>query len=117
MDDGTLRHFDGQGSEQRVRASAPDDGPPTSVSAIAPDRAGGLYLADPRTRASCTPPPTATVLRQLRDPALAGVRQIQSSPDGRRLYGLVPSGVLVFDLPTTTTPPRVTTHSRHRDQL
>jgi hypothetical protein len=35
----------------------------------------------------------------LRDPALGGVRQLQSSPDGRRLYGLVASGVLVFDLP------------------
>ena len=30
---------------------------------------------------------------------LAGLRQIQSSLDGQRIYGLVAAGVLVFDLP------------------
>ena len=39
------------------------------------------------------------ILEQFRDPALAGLRQIQSSLDGRRLYGLVAAGVLMFDLP------------------
>jgi hypothetical protein len=98
MDDGTLHRFDGQGTELPFSVQAPD-GPMTSVGAIAPDRAGGLYLADPNRARILHTTADGVVLRQLRDPALGGVRQIQSSPDGRRLYGLVASGVLVFDLP------------------
>jgi hypothetical protein len=98
MDDGTLRHFDGQGSELPFNVQ-PADGPLTSVTAVAPDRAGGLYLADPSHARILNTTADGAVLRQIRDPALGGVRQIQSSPDGRRLYGLVAGGVLVFDVP------------------
>jgi hypothetical protein len=98
MDDGTLHRFDAQGQEKQF-VVRPPDGAPCSVSAVAPDRAGGLYLADSANARILHTTADGAVLRQLRDPALAGVRQIRSSLDGRRLYGLVTSGVLVFDLP------------------
>jgi hypothetical protein len=98
MDDGTLHRFDGQGIELPFSVQAPE-GPVTAVSAVAPDRSGGLYLADPNHARVLHTTADGALLRQLRDPALGGVRLIQSSPDGRRLYGLVASGVLVFDLP------------------
>jgi hypothetical protein len=103
MEDGTLRHFDAQGAEQAFAVRPPDDGP-APISAIAPDRAGGLYLADPSHARVLHTTADGTLLRQLRHPALAGLRQIQSSPDGRRLYGLVSSGILVFDLPDDVPP-------------
>jgi hypothetical protein len=103
MDDGTLRRFDLQGAEQGFDVRPPDGGP-APVSAIAPDRAGGLYLADPSHARVLHTTADGTLLRQLRNPALAGLRQIQSRPDGRRLYGLVSSGVLVFDLPDDAPP-------------
>jgi hypothetical protein len=100
MDDGTLRRFDGQGTELPFTVQAADGSSLlTTVSAITADRAGGLYLADPSRARILQTAADGTLLRQLRDPALGGVRQIQSSPDGRRLYGLVAAGVLVFDLP------------------
>jgi hypothetical protein len=98
MDDGTLRHFDAQGHEREFVVRPPDGRPP-SVNAVAPDRAGGLYLADSANARILHTTADGAVIRQLRDPALGGVRQIRSSLDGRRLYGLVTSGVLVFDLP------------------
>jgi len=98
MDDGTLRHFDAQGQERAFVVRTPDARPPT-VSAVTPDRSGGLYLADSAHARVLQTTADGTVLRQLRDPVLAGVRQIRSSLDGRRLYGLVTSGVVVFDLP------------------
>jgi hypothetical protein len=98
MDDGTLRHFDAQGQEREFVVRAPDGGQP-SVSAVAPDRAGGLYLADSAHARILHTTADGAVLDQLLDPALAGLRQIRSSLDGRRLYGLVTSGVLVLDLP------------------
>jgi hypothetical protein len=76
------------------------DGGLGPVTGIASDRAGGLYLADPANARVVQAALDGSVVRELRDAALAGVRQIQSSPDGRRLYGLVASGVLVFDVPT-----------------
>jgi hypothetical protein len=69
------------------------------VQGIASDRAGGVYLADPTHARILHTTAEGAFIRQLRDPALGGVRQIQTSPDGRRLYGLVTAGVLVFDLP------------------
>jgi hypothetical protein len=98
MDDGTLHRFDGQGTELPFSVQAPE-GPVTTVSAVAPDRSGGLYLVDPTHARILHTTADGALLRQLRDPSLGGVRLIQSSPDGRRLYGLVASGVLVFDLP------------------
>lgn len=98
MDDGTLRRFDSQGTEAPI-AVLPPDGHPPVVSGIAPDRRGGLFLADPPNSRVLHTTADGTILGQFRDPALAGLRQIQSSLDGHRLYGLVASGVLVFDLP------------------
>ena len=77
----------------------PPDDRSTSVSAITSDGAGGLYLADPGHARILHVSEDGAFVRQFSDPALAGLRDIQSSPDGRRLYGLVASGVLVFDIP------------------
>jgi hypothetical protein len=49
--------------------------------------------------------------RELRDPALAGLRQLKSSVDGPPLYGLVASGVLTLDVPADDADPG------DRDQL
>jgi hypothetical protein len=98
MDDGSLRRFDAQGSDSSV-VVRPPDGRPVSVIGIASDRAGGLYLADPTNARVLHTTADGALLRQFRNPALAGVRQIHLSRDGRHLYGLVASGVMVFDLP------------------
>jgi hypothetical protein len=98
MDDGTLRRFDSQGNESPM-AVQPAGGRLPLVRGIAPDRQGGLFLADPLSARVLHTTADGTILGQFRDPALGGLRQIQSSLDGRRLYGLVATGVLVFDLP------------------
>jgi hypothetical protein len=103
MDDGTLHRFDPQGGES-VIAVRPPDGRRPILAGMAPDRVGGLYLADPANARILQTTADGQLLRQLRDAALAGVRQIQSSPDGRRLYGLVASGVLEFDIPDAVAP-------------
>ena len=66
---------------------------------IASDRAGGLFIEDAANTRLLQVASDGGILRELRDPALGGVRQIQSSPDGQRIFGLVASGVLVFDTP------------------
>jgi hypothetical protein len=98
MDDGTLRRFDSQGNESPMSVQ-PADGRLPVVRGIAPDRQGGLFLADPLSARVLHTTADGAILGQFRDPALAGLRQIQSSLDGHRLYGLVAAGVLVFDLP------------------
>jgi hypothetical protein len=98
MDDGTLRRFDARGTESPLLLQLPDGTLP-SVSGIAPDRQGGLFLADPLSARVLHIDADGTLLGQFRHPALGGLRQIQSSLDGHRVYGLVASGVLVFDLP------------------
>jgi hypothetical protein len=98
MDDGTLHRFDADGNRAQIEVSPPD-GRQSSVAAFTSDRAGGLYLADPAHARILHVRADGAFVRQFRDPALAGVREIQSSPDGQRLYGLVASGVLVFDIP------------------
>jgi hypothetical protein len=98
MDDGTLHRFDAQIGES-VIVVRPPDGRLAQVAGMASDRSGGLYLADPANARILQTTAEGALLRQLRNPALAGLRQIQSSLDGRRMYGLVASGVLVFDLP------------------
>jgi len=98
MDDSTLHRFDAQGNRQQI-VVLPPDGRQNPVAAFTGDRAGGLYLADPAHARILHARADGTFVRQFRDPALAGVREIQSSPDGQRLYGLVASGVLVFDVP------------------
>ena len=98
MDDGTLSRVDADGNRQQIQV-LPPDGRPSPVAALTSDRAGGLYLADPAHARVLHVLADGSFVRQFRDPALAGVREIQSSPDGQRLYGLVASGVLVFDVP------------------
>ena len=98
LDDGTVRRFDAQGNEEQLFVRPPDNRA-TAAAAIAPDHAGGLYLADPAHARIVEASFDGGFVRQFTDPALAGLRQIQSSTDGRRLYGLVASGVLVFDVP------------------
>ena len=66
---------------------------------MASDRAGGLYLADPVDARVVETDLNGTVLRELRAPQLAGVRAMDVSLDGRRLYALVDSGILVVDIP------------------
>jgi hypothetical protein len=98
MDDGSLRRFDIQGNESPIVVQPPDGRIPL-VRGIAPDRQAGLFLADPLSARVLHTTADGAILGQFRDPTLAGLRQIQSSLDGHRLYGLVASGVLVFDLP------------------
>jgi hypothetical protein len=98
MIDGTLRRFDKQAGEVGFAVSPPD-ARTARFAGIALDRAGGLYLAEPANARILHTTADGAVMRQLRNPALAGLRQIQSSLDGHRLFGLVASGVLVFDIP------------------
>jgi hypothetical protein len=99
LDEGTLRRFDLAGRELPITVRPPD-GRPVAVQGLATDRRGGLYLADPTYGRILQTAADGAFVRQLRDPALGGVRLIQSSPDGRRLYGLVATGVLAIDVPT-----------------
>jgi hypothetical protein len=98
MDDGTLHRFDPDGSHAQIEVWPPD-GRQARIAAITSDRAGGLFLADPAHARILHTRADGSLVRQFRAPALAGVREVQSSPDGQRLYGLVASGVLVFDIP------------------
>ena len=98
LDDGSVHRFDSFGSDQQL-AVHPADGKPVTAQSIAPDRFGGLFLADPANARVLQVGIDGSVVRQLRDPALGGLRQIQSSVDGRQVFGLVASGVLVFDTP------------------
>jgi hypothetical protein len=100
MDDGEIRRFDAAGNTLSFDARPPD-GPLTGVTGIAADRSGGLYLADPAHARIVQTGADGTFVRQLRAAALAGVRELQSSPDGGRLYALVPAGVLALDVPRT----------------
>ena len=98
MDDGSLHRFDPDGTHDLIEVW-PSDGRQGPIAAITSDRAGGLFLADPAHARILHTRADGSLVRQFRDPALAGVREVQSSPDGQRLYGLVASGVLVFDIP------------------
>jgi hypothetical protein len=98
LDDGSLHRFDPDGTHDLIEVWPPD-GRQTPIAAVTSDRAGGLYLADPAHARILHTRADGSLVRQFRDPALAGVREVQSSPDGQRLYGLVASGVLVFDIP------------------
>jgi hypothetical protein len=99
MDDGSVHRLAPSGTDQSLRLP-PVGGHSTPVSAIASDRAGGVYLADPLEARVVQTTLDGATLRQLRSPALAGVRAIDVSLDGRRLYALVASGVLVADIPS-----------------
>jgi hypothetical protein len=98
FDDGRVRRFDRDGNALNF-AARPPDGRAGPIAALASDRAGGLFLADPAHARILHTTADGDFLRQLRAPALAGIRQLQSSLDGRRLFALVASGVLVFELP------------------
>jgi hypothetical protein len=97
--DGRVRRFGMQDGLELSFAVRPPDGRSPVVAAMATDRAGGLYLADPANARIVHTTADGDFVRQLRDPALAGIRQLQSSPDGLRLYALVASSVLAFDVP------------------
>jgi hypothetical protein len=98
LDSGRVRRFDREGRELGYEVRPPD-GQLAGVAALASDRAGGLYVADPANERVVQTTANGHFVRQICDPALAGVRQLQSSLDGRRLFALVASGVLAFDLP------------------
>jgi hypothetical protein len=98
FDDGTVHLFGPSGVDEPV-VVRPSDGRSVTVHSIASDRLGGLFLADPANARILQVGHDGSLIRQLVDPALAGVRQIQSSLDGQRVFGLVASGVLVFDTP------------------
>jgi hypothetical protein len=98
LDDGSVHRLSPGGMDESVVVQTPD-GQPVMVRSMVADRAGGLYLADPAGARILQVARDGSLIRELRDPALAGVRRIQSSGDGQRLFGLVASGVLVFDTP------------------
>jgi hypothetical protein len=99
LEDGRVRRLTRDGRELSFDVRTPDGrlGP---IAALAPDRMGGLYLADPSNARVLHVSADGSFVRQLRDPALGGVRQIQSSLDGQRLFGLVATGVVAFDIPS-----------------
>jgi hypothetical protein len=98
MAEGSVRRLGRDGQELGFEVRPPD-GRLSAITALASDRGGGLYLADPQHARVLHTTAEGAFIRQLRDPALAGVRQLQTSPDGHRLYGLVAAGVLAFDVP------------------
>jgi hypothetical protein len=98
LDDGSLSRLGDDGAISPI-AIQTSDGQSVAVASLALDRSGGLYVADPANARVLQVGLDGTVLRALSDPALAGVRTIQSSLDGQRLYGLVASGVIAFDVP------------------
>jgi hypothetical protein len=98
LDDGTVHRFGAGGLHQQLLLP-PVEGRSTPISAIASDRSGGVLLADPLDARVVQTRVDGTLVRQLRSPALAGVREIDVSLDGRRLYALVATGVLVADIP------------------
>lgn len=100
FDTGTVQRVDASGQASAFDVRLPDDRP-LRIAGLASDRAGGLYLADPDNGRVLHTTADGELIAQLRNPSFAGVRQIQSSLDGRRLYGLVASGVLVFEVSAT----------------
>jgi hypothetical protein len=98
LDDGTVHCLDAGGAD-RVLTLPPGDGRVPLVSAIASDATGALYVADTNNARIVQMTVDGAELRQLRAPALAGVRAMGLSLDGVRLYALVGSGILVFDIP------------------
>jgi hypothetical protein len=100
LDDGSLHRLDSGGADRVLAPHSSETTPVMSgTSAMASDRAGGLYLADPVDARVVETDLNGTVLRELRAPQLAGVRAMDVSLDGRRLYALVDSGILVVDIP------------------
>jgi hypothetical protein len=97
LDDGTV-HRVANGVDQQMLLP-PVGGRSSAISSIASDRTGGVYLADPLDARVVETTLDGTVLRQLRAPALAGVRAIDVTLDGRHLYALVAAGILVADIP------------------
>ncbi|GAC1313186.1 MAG: hypothetical protein NVSMB2_00760 [Chloroflexota bacterium] len=100
LDDGSVHRVDVSIGDSVLEVRSPD-GRAAHIVGMASDRAGGLFLADAANGRVLHTDADGALIRQLRNPSFAGVRQIQSSLDGRRLYGLVASGVLVFEVPAT----------------
>lgn len=72
------------------------------VASIAPDGAGGLYLADPANGRIVHVAGDGRFVRQLRaaeGQSLAGVRSLQTSADGRRIVGMVGSDLVSIAVP------------------
>src|SRR5579864_6573753 len=99
LDDGSVHRLDPTGADQPLALELADT-PLAGISAIAPDRTGGLFVADPLNARVLQTRVDGTVLRELRAPALAGVRAIDVSLDGQRLFALVASGIEVVDIPS-----------------
>jgi hypothetical protein len=98
LDDGSVHLLSTDGSDQLLRLRR-SDARPANVRSMAADRVGEVETADAANARVLQVTLDGTVVRELRDPTLAGVRQIQASLDSRRLYGLVAAGVMVFDIP------------------
>jgi hypothetical protein len=98
LDDDSVHRL-GPGGGDELVVIRTSEGLPVVARSMASDRAGGVFLADPANARVLQVAHDGSLIRQLRDPALGGVRRIQTSPDGQRLFGLVASGVLVFDTP------------------
>src|SRR5579864_6406357 len=99
LDDGSVHRLDPTGADQPLALELAGT-PLAGISAIAPDRTGGLFVADPLNARVLQTRVDGTVLRELRAPALAGVRAIDVSLDGQRLFALVASGIEVVDIPS-----------------
>jgi hypothetical protein len=98
LDDGSIHLLDAHGADRPLTMQS-REATPLTTSAIAPDRAGGLYVADPRLTGVIETNLDGVVQRELHAPELTGIRAMDVSLDGRRLYALIDSGILVVDIP------------------
>jgi hypothetical protein len=99
MDDGSVHRLEPSGAVEPLVLQGADS-PLAGISAMAADRAGGLYLADSLNARVIDIRLDGTIVRELRAPSLAGVRAVDASVDGQRLFALVDAGILVIDIPS-----------------
>jgi hypothetical protein len=98
FENGTVRRFDTNGNDEPFDLQTPD-GRPIAIGGMTVDREGGLFLADVANARVLHTTADGAYRREMRGPALAGLRQLKSSVDGHRLYGLVASGVVTLEVP------------------
>ncbi|MBV9577654.1 MAG: hypothetical protein JO057_03585 [Chloroflexi bacterium] len=98
FDDGSVHRLAADGIDQPLTVQS-TDGRPVETSALATDRAGGLYLADPDNARIVQTDLRGNLQREMRAAEFASVRAMDVSLDGQRLYALIDSGILVVDIP------------------
>jgi hypothetical protein len=98
--DGSIQRFATNGSALPFSLRV-DDGDPVQATAIAPDRAGGLYVAEPAKRRVLHVSADGRLLQQIRfdRQALDEVRSLETSMDGAHVYALSGTALWELDVP------------------